>query len=466
MKKIILTVILTSISVFSIRAQDIQAITNGFPIEIQNVPYQVSIQNKSNGNHFCGGSIINNKYVLTAAHCVDGTNALDITLNVGFSLQNNPGNNLQSYNAKRIVVHPNYNNGTNDFDIAVIEIDGTFSFNGSVQPVELISPQSLVSETIGNQVRVSGWGWTIPDGGGNANQLQAVDVGVINNNLADQQLDIAYANLNPPRAHPELTQRMLSTGAVAMDRQGACHGDSGGPLVFRQNGQNDVQIGVVSWGVPGCVGGENSPSVYARLSQFVNWINGEVWNFVRIQGGNDVCCNSSKNFTLYNIPDFINVTNWQTSSNVSILSSNNNSITVKASSSNSTGSGWVKATLSNGIILQEDFKVGVPNISNYDITNASRGGTYTLNNRVWNRMDISLNRGLAYNLNWDVTATNSLISHSGTQPKFNINPNQNYGYIQIGIKAENQCGCSQWKWKTFSVDGASGGDIGGIIHPE
>lgn len=86
MRKIILTVILASISVFSIKAQDIQAITNGFPIEIQNVPYQVSIQNKSNGNHFCGESIINNKYVLTAAHCVDGTNASDITLNVGFSL--------------------------------------------------------------------------------------------------------------------------------------------------------------------------------------------------------------------------------------------------------------------------------------------------------------------------------------------------------------------------------------------
>jgi secreted trypsin-like serine protease len=460
MRKIILTVILTSISVFSIRAQDIQAITNGFPIEIQNVPYQVSIQNKSNGNHFCGGSIINNKYVLTAAHCVDGTNASDITLNVGFSLQNNPGNNLQSYNARRIVIHPNYNNGTNDFDIAVIEIDGAFSFNGSVQPVELISPQSLVSETIGNQVRVSGWGWTVPNQSGVANQLQAVDIPIISNQQADNQLDISSPN------HPELTQRMLSTGAVGMDRQGACHGDSGGPLVFRQNGQNDTQMGVVSWGVPRCVGNENSPSIYARLSQFINWINSEIWNFAGIQGDNDVCYNSSKTFTLQNVPNFLNVTNWQVSSNITILSSNNNSITIRASSSNSTGNGWVEAILSNGVTLQEDFEVGVPNISNHFVTNASRGGTYVLNNRVWNRMDISLNRMLAYNRKWDVTATNSLISHSGTQPKFNINPNQNYGYIQIGIKAENECGCSQWKWKTFSVDGASGGGIGGIIHPE
>jgi trypsin len=129
MRKIIITLILAVITVFSLKAQDIQSITNGFPIEIQNVPYQVSIQNKSTGNHFCGGSIINGKYVLTAAHCVRGKNASDITLNVGFSTQNNPGNNLQSYNAKRIVIHPNYNNSTNDFDVAIIEINETFIFN-------------------------------------------------------------------------------------------------------------------------------------------------------------------------------------------------------------------------------------------------------------------------------------------------------------------------------------------------
>jgi hypothetical protein len=177
-----------------------------------------------------------------------------------------------------------------------------------------------------------------------------------------------------------------------------------------------------------------------------------------------VCYNDSKTIQLSNNQN--NPVTWQTSSNVTISSSNNNSITVRASYSNSTGNGWVRAVLSNGATLQEDFEVGVPNISNHDITNASRWGTYILNNRVWNRMDISLNSQLAYNLAWDVTATNSLISHSGTQPKFNINPNQNYGYIQIGIKAENQCGCSQWKWKIFSVDGATGGGIGGIIHPE
>ena len=444
MRKIILTVILASISVLNIKAQDIESITNGFPIEIQNVPYQVSIQNKSNGNHFCGGSIINNKYVLTAAHCVNGTNASDITLNVGFSLQNNPGNNLQSYNARRIVIHPNYNNATNDFDVAVIEIDGTFSFNNSVQPIELISTQNLASETIGNQVRVSGWGWTVPNQSGVANQLQAVDVPIISNQQADNQLDISSPN------HPELTQRMLSTGAVGVERQGACHGDSGGPLVFRQNGQNDLQIGVVSWGVSRCVGGENSPSIYARLSQLVDWINGEVWNFARIQGSNDVCYNSSKTFIIQNVPSFINVINWQVSSNVTILSSGNSSVAVKTSSSNSIGNGWIRATLNNGAILQEDFNVGVP--TNYLQTGKIESQFADIFQRRWTRLflqNVEETNGWEWQLNYSTI-------RPSTSRMILVYPNVS-GYITARVRRSNECGCGSWLSKNFDVVSSSRG---------
>ena len=452
MRKIILTIFLTSIIVSTIKAQDIQAITNGFPIEIQNVPSQVSIQNKSNGNHFCGGSIINNKYILTAAHCVNGTNASDITLNVGFSLQNNPGNNHQSYNARRIVVHPNYNNGTNDFDIAIIEIDGTFSFNGSVQPVELVSPQSLASETIGNQVRVSGWGWTVPNQSGVANQLQAVDVPIISNQQADNELDISSPN------HPELTQRMLSTGAVGMDRQGACHGDSGGPLVFRQNGQNDIQIGVVSWGVPRCVGGENSPSIYARLSQLVDWINGEVWNFARIQGSNDVCYNSSKTFTIQNIPNFINVTNWQVSNNITILSSNNNSSTIEASLSNSMGNGWVRAILSNGVALQEDFWVGKPSSNNLNIISS---GNFDISTQRWyqltaHHINVSYSEHGSLEYEWLIPYAQLRL----TPPRnkvISVFPTRT-GTYPYKLRSKNECGCSAYITKLFQVSNQPGDD--------
>ena len=137
MRIIISLVLISNIFIIGLRAQGIQSITNGFPIEIHQVPYQVSIKNKADGK-----SVINNKY------CVNGLNADEITINVGFSLQNAPGNNLQSYEAERIVVHPNYDNDTNDFDVALIEIDGIFTFNNFVQPIQYISNRNLAPETI------------------------------------------------------------------------------------------------------------------------------------------------------------------------------------------------------------------------------------------------------------------------------------------------------------------------------
>ena len=294
---------------------------------------------------------------------------------------------------------------------AVIEIYGTFTFNNFVQPIVLISNQNLVPETTGNQVRVSGWGWTTPNGENSSNQLQAVDVPIIENNIADQQLDLAFANLSPPRNHPELTQRMISTGAVEINRQGACHGDSGGPLVFKQNGQNDIQIGVVSWGVPRCVGGENSPSVYSRLSQLVDWVHSEIWNFVTIQDNDLVCSNTTMTYTIqkpFNFPSSITVSSWTSSNNTQIISSNNTSSEIRVLNSNSTGDGWVKAVLSNGIILQKDFSVGKPSDKNLSIITTGNG--IYLFSKTWQEL---LGLG-GENIEWKTLRTSILERNSGS----------------------------------------------------
>jgi len=78
----------------------------------------------------------------------------------------------------------------------------------------------------------------------------------------------------------------------------------------------------------------------------------------------NLCFTNDKTITISNLGN--NTTSWQVSSNISIIPSpTNNSITIKALNSTSSGNGWVKATLSNGTILQENFAVGVP----YDYNN-------------------------------------------------------------------------------------------------
>lgn len=153
-------------------------------------------------------------------------------------------------------------------------------------------------------------------------------------------------------------------------------------MVYKQDGQSDIQIGVVSWGVPRCEGGESSPSIYARLSNLVNWINSEVWDFITIEGSNVICHDTSKTFTLENAPTFINVNTWQTSSNVSIIAQSNSGITIKASSATASGEGWVKATLSNGTVLQEEFWVGKMNVNNVQIK-TNENANYTLLGGQW-----------------------------------------------------------------------------------
>tara|TARA_B110000879_G_C11169858_1_gene513043 strand:- start:1544 stop:3469 length:1926 start_codon:yes stop_codon:yes gene_type:complete len=181
-----------------------------------------------------------------------------------------------------------------------------------------------------------------------------------------------------------------------------------------------------------------------------------------------VCYNNSKTIQLSNNQN--NPVSWQVPSNVTILSSNNSSITLRAKYSNSTSNGWVKATLSNDIVLQEDFKVGVPDVSVITLESFNSAplvtGTFT---NVTARYDWLIDVGqFSYVWEW-IVPSSQVISSLPTYSYIHVSPLGNPTSIYIKTRACNECGPSEWKGKWFIVETPPGGCTScptrpGIIH--
>ncbi len=181
-----------------------------------------------------------------------------------------------------------------------------------------------------------------------------------------------------------------------------------------------------------------------------------------------ICYDNPKVLNLNNIQN--QLVTWQVSSNVTIFSSNNSSITVRAKYSNSTGNGWVKATLSNDIVLQEDFKVGVPDVSVITLESFNSAplvtGTFT---NVTARYDWLIDVGqLGYTWEW-IVPSSQVIYNSPTYSYIHVSPLGNPTSIYIKTRACNECGPSEWKGKWFIVETPPAGCTScptgpGIIH--
>jgi len=168
-----------------------------------------------------------------------------------------------------------------------------------------------------------------------------------------------------------------------------------------------------------------------------------------------LCYSDNKTLTISNIDN--NTTIWQTSTNITIISSNNNSITVRAKYSNSIGNGWVKATLSNGITLQDDFRVGKP-LSNDLIINSS--GDFNIATQRWYQLTAHhsnfnfLEHGIL-GYEWQINYAQLRL----TPPKnkvISVYPTQT-GTYPYKLRSKNECGCSPWITKYFQVSNQSGG---------
>ena len=221
-------------------------IVNGVDTTIQAHPYQVSLQTNS-GFHFCGGSIISEDIIVTAAHCMQKYKAHEFKVRLG-STEYNKGGELVAVKAFRN--HEGYIAATKEYDVAVIKLATPVRQSTTVRYVKLAES----TPSTGTTGVVTGWGVKCflfcqksPE------ILQKVEVDIIDEEQCASS-EYKYGG--------SIKKTMLCAYAVKKD---ACQGDSGGPLVAR----NEL-VGVVSWG-KGCAV-KGYPGVYCDIASVRSWI--------------------------------------------------------------------------------------------------------------------------------------------------------------------------------------------------
>ncbi|XP_029998042.1 transmembrane protease serine 9 [Sphaeramia orbicularis] len=221
-------------------------------------PWMVSVHR--DGSHICGGSLINNQWVLSAAHCFTVTSTSRYLLYMGRHSQELSNPNEVSRTISQIINHPDYNSRTSDNDISLLRLSSPVTFTTYIVPVCLASPSSTFFT--GVDVWVTGWGATRFGGSLPSPQnLMEVEVPVVGNRQCNCDYGVGT-----------ITDNMLCAG-LREGGKDSCQGDSGGPLVVKLN-DRWIQAGVVSFG-EGCARPER-PGVYTRVSRYMTWINEQI----------------------------------------------------------------------------------------------------------------------------------------------------------------------------------------------
>ena len=242
-------------------------------------PWMVSVKGKD-GGHFCGASLIDTQWVLTAAHCVEEESAAGIQVTIAEYDQSKADDGEQTLDVSAIYLHQQYGD---DHDIALLKL----STVSDKTPVALADSTFMANLASGAELTTIGWGLTKDgDNSSAATVLQQVNVP-----LYDQaQCKTNYGTLNIA-----ITDNMVCAGLEAGGKD-SCQGDSGGPL-FVQSGGSMVQLGITSFG-EACAKAK-FPGVYTRVAAYSDWIikakNGEVpaHQGPKPGGGNGSCddCN-------------------------------------------------------------------------------------------------------------------------------------------------------------------------------
>ncbi|KAJ8976746.1 hypothetical protein NQ317_004298 [Molorchus minor] len=223
-------------------------IVGGNPADIKDYPYQVSVLYDS--THACGGSILSERYVLTAAHCTYEITASHLSIRAGSSYHNSGGQVAQ---VSKINQHSQFNIDTYDYDISVLQLATSLVFGTGVAKISIVAATGTIKN--GDTSVATGWGRLTNDGAIPV-QLQVVSLPTITTATCQTYYGSGVGGV---------TDRMFCAGYDEGGKD-TCQGDSGGPLVL-----SGTLIGITSWG--DICGQAKSPGVYTKLSLFKSYVD-------------------------------------------------------------------------------------------------------------------------------------------------------------------------------------------------
>lgn len=240
-------------------------IVGGFNVNNRAFPWQVMVKpgnDTHHQSHLCGGSIITNKHVLTAAHCMENKTPAGSYVFAGLDDVPNVMDISNFFNVIAFKNHESYTGEFSssgfDFDISILTVNKDFPFSAASYPICLPpNDQCLADET---KVQASGYG-RVQQSNNRGSQLKGL------NSEIDKHYD-CYTRLFY-RSGINLTPNNICLYATFMGT--TCQGDSGGPMTWKDDTDTAYVIGVVSYSLVGC-GNKGQPLVFERVNRHLQWI--------------------------------------------------------------------------------------------------------------------------------------------------------------------------------------------------
>nr|XP_009858553.2 suppressor of tumorigenicity 14 protein-like [Ciona intestinalis] len=222
-------------------------------------PWHAGLIKYNQQSAYCGGSIISERAILTAGHCVDFLSSPYVKVVVGrHSINGNKGEQL--INVAEIIFHPDYLPITLRNDIAILILNTSITYTSTIRPI-CYSDSNITTSDIDNGIQCIATGW---------GRLQS-DVALHPTGLFQVRLPLV--------THDDCDARYRST-PISADTQicagsskggvDTCQGDSGGPLVCLIGESTWFQVGVTSFGKD--CGNKRYPGVYTKVSYYYQWI--------------------------------------------------------------------------------------------------------------------------------------------------------------------------------------------------